>query len=160
MGPLETASMPSRSDFNSGPGHRHACEADHRDRDGEVLAHLWKIPNSFYDDHCARDLPGGVVERSNKRYSWVWLSEADRLELISDADYYITEAGYMDENYQGVALSLIKAVVWHRSSGWDASAPEKDIGYGSWKNYKCVDVTTDWAALKRASQTAKELRAS
>jgi hypothetical protein len=111
--PIETSAMPSRFDTNSPAGHRHACEANDLDRDGEVLAHLWKIPNSFYDNHAARDLPSGVVERANKRYSWVWLSEADRRELISDAEYYISEASYMDVNYTQVATNLVRAITWN-----------------------------------------------
>jgi hypothetical protein len=156
--------MPSRFDFNSGPGYRHACEADHSDRDGSVLAHLWKIPNSFYNDHVARDLPGGVVERSNKRYSWVWLSEADRLELISDADYYADSAAEIKSDggpdHGPTTYSLVKAIAWPQSSTWDSDTKYYSIGYGSWRNRKTVDVTTEWAALKRAKQTAKKLQAS
>ena len=137
--PLAMASMPSRFDINSGKGARHVCEADDPSRDGSVLATLWKIPTRFWEDHTwNRCLPGGIIEKANQRYKWVWLSEADRLELISDARYYITEADYLDGGpSDSSAYSLIYAIARTRPESWAArrsirTGPSKawvDIGH-------------------------------
>lgn len=115
MGPLEIAVLPCRPDGQTGMNH-HVCEEGHPEQTGETLAYLWKIPATFYGDHVRRDLPGGIIEKQNKVYNWVWLSEADRHELRSDADYYTDTYGPYEYDKAGrdAARRCLRALSW----GW------------------------------------------
>ena len=55
------------------------------------------IPTVFYNDHVARDLPGGKVVRVGRVYSEVDLDRASWLDLASDAALY---DGFVGDDYR------------------------------------------------------------
>jgi hypothetical protein len=50
----------------------------------------WRIRISkfFWEDHIARDLPGGVLVKEMKRIVEIDVTRDEIIELWSDADYY------------------------------------------------------------------------
>lgn len=50
------------------------------------------LPPRFYDDHVARDLPGGVVVKRTTRLVRVELNRAGYDELLADARHYAGDA--------------------------------------------------------------------
>jgi hypothetical protein len=50
------------------------------------------VPPRFYDDHVARDLPGGTVVKRTARLVHVELDRAGYDELLADARYYAGDA--------------------------------------------------------------------
>jgi len=67
------------------------------------------LPIRFYDDHVARDLPGGREISRTKRLVRVELTDAERDEMMSDADHYSTCAEWGPE-YLGLQTSARAAL--------------------------------------------------
>jgi hypothetical protein len=70
-----------------------------------MSTNTYQIPKRFYDDHVDRDLPGGTIIKSTKRHYTIELSDADRDELLSDADYYTDQSAAFDPDLFGVIAS-------------------------------------------------------
>jgi hypothetical protein len=69
------------------------------------------LPERFYDDHVARDLPGGVRVRDLKGYRRVKLNRAEYDEMLSDARHYAHANGPRDfEGASGLVSSARGAV--------------------------------------------------
>lgn len=62
------------------------------------------LPPAFYDDHVARDLPGGTEVHRTNRWVRVELTPAELAEVRSDAHHYATEPDYRAD-YPGLVAS-------------------------------------------------------
>jgi hypothetical protein len=56
------------------------------------------LPTRFYEDHCGRDLPGGVIIKTLSRTVRVELDRPTYDEILSDAQHYAS--GAMDDMYE------------------------------------------------------------
>ena len=63
-----------------------------------------KIPRSFYDDHCERDLEAPDVIRSTKQHYYIDGTSPHLAELLSDAEYYEDPQGF-DRHVFGLCMS-------------------------------------------------------
>lgn len=68
-----------------------------------------RIPFVFYQDHRERDLDTPVNYAKSKSYAVIDSDDPALPELISDAEYYASDDGYVDpvmwESCRGIVLS-------------------------------------------------------
>lgn len=64
-----------------------------------------RLPRTFYDDHVARDLPGGIVHNATKSHVHVTLDPLELAELLSDARHYASEWKFMGREFAGLGAS-------------------------------------------------------
>ena len=70
---------------------------------------VYKLPPKFYWDHRSRELPSGEVVKETSRHVHVRLTDEERDELLSDAEYYVSDGKYMSVE-QGL-ISSARATV-------------------------------------------------
>lgn len=71
-----------------------------------------RLPKAFYDDHVARDLIAGNIERETTRHYVVLMDEVVALELISDGECMIQYAAMGEYGPESIGLmASVKASV-------------------------------------------------
>ncbi len=66
---------------------------------------VYELPDAFWSDHVARDLPGGRIQKIGSGRVTVELDEAAYRELLSDASHYAKEMGRAGFEGQGLIAS-------------------------------------------------------
>lgn len=70
-----------------------------------------RLPRVFFEDHRSRDLDTPTIIDSSSRYIWIDESDPAIPELLSDAEYYASEAMHMDPPRPGLAASARATLV-------------------------------------------------
>jgi hypothetical protein len=52
---------------------------------------IYQLPKAFYLDHIYRDLPGGWVTNETAKNLSVSMTQQERDELLSDAEFYVDQ---------------------------------------------------------------------
>jgi len=68
------------------------------------------LPKTFVMDSLARDLDIGVIQTQNKTRVTLAATDTQIAELLSDAEYYATEARYMGSDYRALGRSALATV--------------------------------------------------
>lgn len=60
------------------------------------MSDLIRLPRRFVDDHADRDLDTPVFVKESARFVWIRPDDPALPELVSDAEYYVADAGWND----------------------------------------------------------------